>query len=143
MSQNRSEHDPYAPHGEAPAELDTETVEPAENPEADAGAELRVQEHADAVADTVMKLNEALGGEPAPAADTEPVDDGAAASEADVAEENSAPAEEPVPDGTAGEVETWVAGDKARAQRALDVELQKDKPRKGLVNYLQSVVDAE
>lgn len=43
---------------------------------------------------------------------------------------------EAVPSGTVPEVLTWVGDDPVRAQKALDVELKNDRPRKGLVSEL-------
>ena len=48
---------------------------------------------------------------------------------------------EEVPTGTTPEVLTWVGDDSERAQKALDVELDNDKPRKGLVEQLAEMVN--
>lgn len=48
-----------------------------------------------------------------------------------------------VPAGTVPEVMTWVGDDKDRAQKALDVELANDRPRKGLVSSLTELVEAK
>lgn len=50
---------------------------------------------------------------------------------------------EDVPVGTVPEVMTWVGDDPVRAQKALDVEVENDKPRKGLVEQLTEMIDAE
>lgn len=47
-----------------------------------------------------------------------------------------------VPTGTAPEIISWVGEDAEKAQRALDLELEDDKPRKGLLTSLQGVIDA-
>lgn len=49
---------------------------------------------------------------------------------------------EDVPQGTVPEVMTWVGDDLVRAQKALDVELGNERPRKGLVSSLQEKVSA-
>lgn len=48
-----------------------------------------------------------------------------------------------VPTGTVPEIVTWVGDDAEKAQKALDIELQDEKPRKGLLNTLQAVIDGE
>lgn len=48
-----------------------------------------------------------------------------------------------VPSGTVPEILTWVGNDTERAQRALDTERAHEKPRKGLVNALVELIDAE
>ena len=48
-----------------------------------------------------------------------------------------------VPTGTTPEVLAWVGDDAERAQKALDVEVENDKPRKGLVEQLTEMIDAE
>lgn len=55
--------------------------------------------------------------------------------------ENADP--EAVPAGTVKEILTWVGEDLERAQKALDVETENDKPRKGLVDALVELIDAE
>lgn len=50
---------------------------------------------------------------------------------------------EDVPSGTVPEVMTWVGDDPVRAQKALDAEVENDKPRKGLVEQLSEMIDAE
>lgn len=50
---------------------------------------------------------------------------------------------EDVPVGTVPEVMTWVGDDPVRAQKALDVEVENDKPRKGLVEQLNEMIEAE
>jgi hypothetical protein len=50
------------------------------------------------------------------------------------------PAKVEVPKGTSSEVLAWVAGDRERAQSALDAENATDKPRKGLVEELKELV---
>lgn len=50
---------------------------------------------------------------------------------------------EDVPTGTTKELLDWVGDDKDRAQRALDVELENDKPRNGLVKSLKEIAEAE
>ena len=45
-----------------------------------------------------------------------------------------------VPEGNTTVLIEWVAGDPGRARQALDEELQRDKPRKGLVAYLERVL---
>lgn len=47
---------------------------------------------------------------------------------------------EDVPQGTVPEVLTWVGDDPVRAQKALDVELENERPRKGLVSSLTDQV---
>lgn len=47
-----------------------------------------------------------------------------------------------VPEGSAHQVLEWVAGDPGRAQQALDAELAKPEPRKGLTADLQKIIDA-
>lgn len=46
-----------------------------------------------------------------------------------------------VPDGTVAEVEAWVGDDIERADRALDVENAKTKPRSSLVDHLTAVIE--
>lgn len=48
-----------------------------------------------------------------------------------------------VPSGTVPEVLTWVGDDVDRAKKALTVELENSKPRKGLLEELNSMVDEE
>lgn len=48
--------------------------------------------------------------------------------------------EEEVPSGTSKEILGWVAGDKNRAQAALNKEQSGDQPRKGLVRELNELV---
>lgn len=48
---------------------------------------------------------------------------------------------EDVPSGTVPEIMTWVGDDLVRAQKALDVELKEDRPRKGLVNSLSEMLN--
>ena len=48
-----------------------------------------------------------------------------------------------VPSGTAPEIVSWVGSDAEKAQKALDLELQDERPRKGHLSSLQAVVDAE
>lgn len=48
---------------------------------------------------------------------------------------------EAVPTGTTPEVLTWVGDDPERAQKALDAELENDKPRKGLVEQLAEQIN--
>lgn len=50
---------------------------------------------------------------------------------------------EDVPTGTTPEVLAWVGEDPVRAQKALDTELEDTKPRKGLVEQLSGLIDAE
>ena len=47
---------------------------------------------------------------------------------------------EAVPSGTVPEIMTWVGKDPVRAQKALDVELSDERPRKGLVSSLTEMV---
>lgn len=47
----------------------------------------------------------------------------------------------PVPDGTAPEVLAWVGDDKERAQQALDKESQSERPRSGLTNELNEIIN--
>lgn len=47
-----------------------------------------------------------------------------------------------VPDGNAAEIEDWVGDDPARAAAALAAENGRDKPRRGLVTFLERVVGA-
>ncbi len=49
-------------------------------------------------------------------------------------------AEDPVPAGNVNVVINWVADDPLKAQLALDEELLRDKPRKGLLAHLERVV---
>lgn len=58
-----------------------------------------------------------------------------------IVEPNAGP--EDVPTGTTPEVLTWVGEDPVRAQKALDVEVENSKPRKGLVEQLTEIIDAE
>lgn len=46
-----------------------------------------------------------------------------------------------VPEGTSIEIMSWVGNDKKRAQRALDVENEHEKPRKTLVSQLKALLD--
>lgn len=46
---------------------------------------------------------------------------------------------EPVPKGTTNEILRWVAGDKQRAQAALDVERANDRPRSSLISQLTRI----
>lgn len=48
-----------------------------------------------------------------------------------------------VPAGTVKEILTWVGEDPERAQKALDEETANEKPRKGLVESLSELIDAE
>ena len=48
-----------------------------------------------------------------------------------------------VPAGTIPEVTKWVGDDKERAQRALDEENKNEKPRVGLVEELEKVLNTE
>jgi hypothetical protein len=45
-----------------------------------------------------------------------------------------------VPTGTISDVLSWVDGDPARAQAALDVELAKSSPRVTLLDHLEHVI---
>lgn len=49
------------------------------------------------------------------------------------------PDEEPVPDGTAAQILEWVAGDPAKAVRAMQAEAGRDKPRSGLITDLGKI----
>ena len=51
--------------------------------------------------------------------------------------------EDEVPAGTVPEVLSWVGEDVERAQKALDAEVETEKPRKGLVASLTEMIDAE
>ncbi len=48
-----------------------------------------------------------------------------------------------VPSGTVPEVLTWVGEDPERAQKALYVEVENAKPRKGLVEQLNEIISKE
>lgn len=48
-----------------------------------------------------------------------------------------------VPAGTVPEILTWVGDDAERAQRALDVENENDRPRRGLVKQLTALLGNE
>ena len=48
---------------------------------------------------------------------------------------------EDVPTGTVPEVMSWVGEDPVRAQKALDVEVDNDKPRQGLVKQLNEMIE--
>lgn len=50
---------------------------------------------------------------------------------------------EAVPEGTVPEILTWVGEDPVRAQKALDSEVDSNKPRKGLVSSLYEIIEAE
>lgn len=50
---------------------------------------------------------------------------------------------EDVPSGTVSEILTWVGDNPVRAQKALDTEVEASKPRKGLVDSLQELIDLE
>ena len=47
-----------------------------------------------------------------------------------------------VPAGTVKEILTWVEEEATKAQKALDAELESDKPRKGLLETLTEIIDA-
>lgn len=47
---------------------------------------------------------------------------------------------DPTPPGSTMVIIDWVSGDRTRAQQALDDELLRARPRKGLVTYLKTVI---
>ena len=53
----------------------------------------------------------------------------------------AAPAADEVPSGSTKEVLTWVGTDAGKAKRALDVELKKNPPKKGLVAELNKLLN--
>jgi hypothetical protein len=48
-----------------------------------------------------------------------------------------------VPEGTIKEIQNWVGDDKSRAEEALAVENEKEKPRSSLVEWLEDVRDGD
>lgn len=56
-------------------------------------------------------------------------------------EEEEEDDDEQAPEGTVREVLSWVNGDKARAQRALDKENEDDEPRSSLVDRLRKIAE--
>lgn len=54
---------------------------------------------------------------------------------------SSSPSIPQVPEGTAGEILSWVGGDKVRAQRALIQEQGEIKPRKTLTSQLEEIIN--
>lgn len=48
-----------------------------------------------------------------------------------------------VPSGTVPEILTWVGEDADRAKRALDVENENERPRRGLIKQLISLAEIE
>lgn len=62
--------------------------------------------------------------------------------EAPVVEKYAAPEDEVVPVGTAEEVLSWVGDDKDRAQKALDAENERSRPRKTVLTELKEILDA-
>lgn len=48
-----------------------------------------------------------------------------------------------VPTGTVPEILSWVGEDVEKAQKALDIENEESKPRKGLVTALTSIIEGD
>lgn len=58
------------------------------------------------------------------------------------AEEAGAPDGDAVPTGSADHVKAWVGDDLERAQAALEVEEERDKPRSTLIAHLEAIIEA-
>jgi hypothetical protein len=56
-------------------------------------------------------------------------------------QQQAAPTSTEPPDGTSAEVKAWVGDDKERAQAALDKEQANERPRSGLSEDLQKILD--